>query len=116
MTHTLGPWAVHRDEPLEVVPSDHASRPLGGAEDDAYDLAHYAQTICNLYSTDRHRGIDEARANARLIAAAPELLEALLKLTMMARTSGGTLGPDKALMEACEVAEAAINKAAVAVK
>jgi hypothetical protein len=49
--------------------------------------------------------------DARLIAAAPELLEALRPLTMMARTSGGTPGPDAGLMAACEAAEAAIAKA-----
>lgn len=35
--------------------------------------------------------------------------EALRKLTMMARTSGGVSGPDPALMAACEEAEAALS-------
>lgn len=43
--------------------------------------------------------------------AAPELLFALRKLTMMARTSGGTAGSDEALMAACDEAEAAIARA-----
>ena len=43
---------------------------------------------------------EEREANARLIAAAPELLDALKNPTMMARTSGGTAGPDTELMAA----------------
>lgn len=51
------------------------------------------------------------RAAARLQQKNARLLEALKKLTMMARTSGGTAGPDAGLMQACEEAEAAIAKA-----
>lgn len=40
-----------------------------------------------------------------------EMLAALRKLTLMARSSGGTAGPDSALMAACETAEAVIAKA-----
>lgn len=39
------------------------------------------------------------------------LLLALRYLTMMARTSGGTAGPDAGLMAACEQAETAIQSA-----
>jgi hypothetical protein len=60
-----------------VVPASHAERPIGGAEDDAHDLAYFAQEICALHHPDRHRSEDESRANARLCAAAPTLLEAL---------------------------------------
>jgi hypothetical protein len=73
---TPGPWCVHPHFAY-VVPLAHAERPIGGAEDDAYDLAHYAQEICALHMPDRHRSEDESYANARLIAAAPDLLKAL---------------------------------------
>lgn len=46
-----------------------------------------------------------------LMLSAPELLGALRKLTMLARTSGGVAGSDAELMDACSVAEAAIAKA-----
>lgn len=38
-----------------------------------------------------------------------KLREALKNLTLMARTSGGTTGPDRKLMEACEKAEAILQ-------
>lgn len=74
--HTPGPWAVHHIRAY-VVPSAHAARPIGAAEDDDCDLATYAQEICAMHWPDRHRTENEVLANARLIAAAPEMLEAL---------------------------------------
>lgn len=38
------------------------------------------------------------------------LFNALRKLTMMARTSGGIAGPDPMLMDACDEAEALISR------
>ncbi|MCB0541864.1 MAG: hypothetical protein KDC70_00015 [Saprospiraceae bacterium] len=68
------------------------------------------QIICA--GLDRRDGeFENWENNRRLIEAAPEILGALKKLTMMARTSGGTAGPDAGLMEACAEAEAAISKA-----
>ena len=87
---TPGPWTVDPRKKLRVV-----------AEND--------NTVASTGCTNSLR--DQWEANARLIAAAPDLLEALRKLTMMARTSGGTSGPDDDLMRACEAAEAAIAKA-----
>lgn len=42
---------------------------------------------------------------------AEELEGALKRLTMMARTSGGTAGRDEALCKACDDAEAALSRA-----
>lgn len=76
---TPGPWAVHPHRAL-VVPLDHAHRPIGGSDDAAFDLATYAQEICALHWPDRNRLEQEVKANAHLIAAAPELYEALANL------------------------------------
>lgn len=73
---TPGPWAVHPHF-AHVVPAEHVTRPIGGASDDVVDLRDYAQEICAMHWPDRHRSQSEVRANARLIAAAPELFEAL---------------------------------------
>ena len=47
-------------------------------------------------------------AAKEVLAEPPALREALRKLTFAARTSGGTAGPDAALMAACDEAEAAL--------
>jgi hypothetical protein len=62
---------------LYVIPAAHEKRPAGGAADAQEDLARYAQEVCALDSLDRHRSEEEMQANARLIAAAPDLLAAL---------------------------------------
>lgn len=57
-THTAGPWSVDYEGPAHLSIEDSAGRVLA---------------FCNLQSEDG----DEDEANARLIAAAPEMLEAL---------------------------------------
>lgn len=60
MKHTLGPWAVQGNEGF-----------VGTDEGDP-------QTICYMsdHRNRRQRSREESQANARLIAAAPQLLEA----------------------------------------
>ena len=80
--HTPGKWIVHPKFPNYIVPESHADRPIGAASDPEVDLALYAQTIAiasfkNWHRKGRHRKESECAANARLIACAPEMLEAL---------------------------------------
>jgi hypothetical protein len=74
--HTPGPWVVHSHKAY-VVPAEHADRRIGGHRDKDIDLQEFAQEICALHWPDRHRNEDEVKANAQLISAAPELLDAL---------------------------------------
>jgi len=73
-----------------VVPQADAGKRLGGAADATEDLTEYAQQICAIGHDHRHRTETEQRGNARLIAAAPDLLEAT-KLLLDALT-GNQLG------------------------
>ena len=60
MAHTPGPWTIH----------------LWG--DNEYDINAASETVCNVPGFDDDTvDADRAGANARLIAAAPELLAAL---------------------------------------
>lgn len=61
--HTPAPWTIHSGDPLQVIASD-------GYQVDICSCYDY----CRPVPTDHKQG--EGEANARLIAAAPELLAA----------------------------------------
>jgi len=86
--HTAGPWAIDWNvSRIDVFSSDAAT------------------LIATIRRSTPSDGIDaDARANARLIAAAPELLEALCDLAESVRAAGIT-GPY------LDAADAAIAKA-----
>lgn len=67
MSHTPGPWMLRHD--AYIVPAAHADRPIGAAADPVDDRARYAHVICTL-ALRYGLNLDDAR----LIAAAPELL------------------------------------------
>ena len=81
---TPGPWVQHPSFPW-IIKQDQ--RPIADAEDGV--------TVCN---TTAHEGggffptPEEGRANARLIAAAPELLEALQDMHEVLREAMSTGG------------------------
>lgn len=84
MNHTKGKWMVaiigknmHGKEKYQVVADIPYTGTFGGDTE---------TPICNI---DQFRTHEEAKANTKLIAAAPELLEALLNLVNAA--SGDTL-------------------------
>jgi hypothetical protein len=68
MTHTLGIWFVDEDESDFTVSTDHGQQICRVLSADDFP--------CLEEGTEEHMN-DEARANARLIAAAPDLLAAL---------------------------------------
>lgn len=88
--HTSGPWVVDPNSPRDISPAD--------------DLRFGVASICNSDNIDgRWVFGDESKANAKLIAAAPDLLAALTKCLDVK----GTLGLHGLLDEV----EAAIAKA-----
>jgi hypothetical protein len=91
---TPGPWSVDYSGPAHLSVEDNAGRVLA---------------FCNLQSEDG----DEDEANARLIAAAPEMLQALRGLLREARESVPKINVKKhfSLMVCMEAAKEAIAKA-----
>ena len=95
--HTPGPWTVWPD--LDVT----------GTHDDRHSFAAGVAAICD---DDDRQGTGVAAANARLIAAAPELLAAVEDAEFLLRKLGQLAGP---MQDSCnrsaEDARAAIRKA-----
>lgn len=94
-THTPGPWEVIQHGQKIVVRTESPSKTRFGA-------SRYAAV--GGFERSDPKQLAEALANARLIAAAPELLEALQAITDAAKEKRVTA-------EHYEVASAAINKA-----
>lgn len=93
--HTPGPWAICTDKPEFAK---------------TYDLAQDTDCPSEVLATIRLYGNDETRwANARLIAAAPELLQALEHALERLEASQPTVGT--ATWEVIKEARAAIAKA-----
>lgn len=80
---TPGPWAVHPFDGTAVVPVSDLHKTLGGSDSPDREAERNAKQICNERGTEystfhRSRVLPaEARANARLIASAPDLYAAL---------------------------------------
>lgn len=88
MSHTPGPWTIH------------------GWGDGDYEVNAASETVCNVPGFDDETvDVDKAEDNARLIAAAPELLAALKQCLLRLRVD---CEEDSDLRED---AEAAIAKA-----
>ena len=96
--HTPGPWAYHN------TPTPFIYVNAGGLQ------------ICQIYTSTAHgQSMGEQFANARLIAAAPELLDALVALLGVAPSkapgAGLIVGAEEKHANALQAARAAIKKA-----
>jgi len=89
--HTPGPWVIH--------PSGFAGRYDITGNDDPRQA--FASGVCEVYDDDDRQGNGTAYANARLIASAPDLLDALDTIAM------GNTDPDRMV----EIARQALAKA-----
>jgi hypothetical protein len=85
--HTAGPWA-HDDHEIYSEQTDHGA------------------AICTMNTTSAHFTKEEAEANARLIAAAPELLAALQKLVQFVEWRQDFIVEDHELGESNQYSEA----------
>jgi hypothetical protein len=90
--HTPGPWHIE-----EITPSDFHDCYILGAPNGVYD-----DIIATVQCTD----LPQCMADARLIAAAPDLLAALQDIVQASDANNGD-----SLMNAIQAAEAAIAKA-----
>lgn len=102
--HTKGPWHIGM--------RSGANSNLVFAHDGADQ--HHDTPICSVFGMYLHCDLHEQRdneglANARLIAAAPELLEALKVMTALCRLRYGNLDAD--VYAEIQAAEAIVKKA-----
>ncbi len=103
MKHTPGPWACSGPSYDNRLPVKITEIVADWSSDD-----DYSPTICEMPPND---GDEEIEANARLIAAAPDLLDALIKaLDVLVAAKIGYVDQDKAQI-AIEEARHAIAEA-----
>lgn len=98
--HTAGPWSIYND---------------ADSGKDAYGIEAFTETGSTKgIAILMNRGFEEAEANARLIAAAPELLETLKKangLIQRAQITAAEKARKDLIKEAILLIEATISKA-----
>jgi len=104
--HTPGPWAVHRSWPSYVVPAAHAHRSRGISIYPDRNRTDYAFELCHVggietwgdakeyRSESSHVSLEEAQANARLIAAAPDYHRAAMLFDSWMNSPTGPHGFD----------------------
>lgn len=118
MTHTPGPWHQGKDKPVYAGGADylyslHIYAAPRTEEDNETDIAWVSCRDDDAQGCGDAPRLSQATANARLIAAAPDLLAAL-KETLRCfdlRSRGGRVGFER---NAYDAAKAAIAKAEAA--
>ena len=113
---TPGPWAVLKGFPDTIVPIEHEARGSGGSIDETYDRDGFALAIATADHNDcsgfaHEISKETAYANARLIAAAPELFDALKLLVLAYESDAGTEHDECLLEESHKRSVAALAKA-----
>jgi hypothetical protein len=108
--HTPGPWQA--GEPFESFPGAELRFHISQAEGAPY-TQHYSDVANLLAETIPGEKLDIQRANANLIAAAPELLEALQDLAddIADRFDMDSPSTNPGIKHCIEAARAAIAKA-----
>ena len=84
---------------------------MGNLDVFATDKALGDYRVCMIDCDDETVGEQDLAANARLIAAAPELLDALIKARMWVGQYNNMPGHDAASVAMCNVIDKAITKA-----
>lgn len=102
---TAGPWTLIAPQPTDAT---EPGVPKWDRDPDEYEVK--AQPAPFMRGFTQTVAIVLGKENAQLVAAAPMLHEALRKLVVAARTSGGVAGRDDGLCAACDQAEAALAK------
>lgn len=102
---TAGPWVLIGPQPTGAT---EPGVPKWDRDPDEYEVK--AQPAPFLRGFTQTVAIVLGKENARLVASAPLLHDALRKLVVAARTSGGVAGHDAGLCAACEQAEAVLAK------
>ena len=74
LNHTPGPWVASEGHPTDVWHVDSDARQFS--------------IVVSRHEADYNMPVEEVQANARLIAAAPELLAALQRLSVLADSAG----------------------------
>lgn len=100
MKHTPGPWAVN-NSPLD--PSRESQRIDGP---DGLPIASTLQL--HMHRDDHIQAYYEARDNARLVAASPEMFDSLKELAFLVETMAHLQGRERELLPAAEKARALI--------
>lgn len=101
-THTPGPWVIEELPSHQTEYGNAITAIYAYADEDGKDGATVAKV--NRWAWGDNPATPESNANARLIAAAPDLLEALQKIANLRYGYDGDCG-------AVAIAEAAIAKA-----